>query len=72
MVCVWLPTIILNPPERSDKSALIEFFGELVPHMIYQIAVEGVSGRMELVIVDQRTGEWFERVEITGKNMPGK
>jgi hypothetical protein len=62
--------IILNPPEREvTSSALIDVSSvELVPHMIYQIAVEGASlGEWELVIVDERTGEWFERVEITGK-----
>lgn len=67
--------IIVNPSERGmTSSTLIDVSSvELVPHMIYQIAVDGSSaGEWELVIVDERTGEWFERVEITGKEHAGR
>lgn len=57
----------------TSTASLIEVsLVELAPNMIYQIAVEGAStSGWELVIVDERTGDWSKRVALTGNEHSG-
>lgn len=57
-----------NPEREMTPSSFIYIASvELAPNMIYQVVVDGSSpGEWELVVVDERTGEWVKRVNITG------